>query len=95
MAPRLLPREKYGQFFSANQTFGYLTLIISPPLVGLPLETIRDYRYVFVACGICSALTFVASVTLFLQWKKLGSDLHFTPPETAHGEPGLRPSTSI
>ena len=80
MSPRLLPRDRYGQFLSANSTLGWITLMITPPLWGLLLGTIRDYRYVFVFCGICTAIAFLASVTLFLQWKQLGGDRHYTPP---------------
>ena len=83
LTPRLLPRERYGQFFSAIQTFGFLPLIVTPPLCGLLLETIRDYRYLFILCGICTTLTFIASLTLYLQWKRLGGDRNFKPPEVA------------
>lgn len=80
--PRLLPTDKYGQFFSANSTIGLTTLVLSPPLFGWLLETIRDYRYIFVFSGICMFLALVACVTLFLQWKKLGGDRSFVPPRT-------------
>ena len=92
LGPRLLPRDKYGQFVSANTAFGYVGLILTPPLVGLLLERIRDYRYIFAMCGVSTALAFMACVTLFLQWKKRGGDLHFTPPETVCGELRLNPS---
>jgi len=81
LTPRLLPREKYGQFFSAIQTFGFIPLIVFPYFFGLLLETIRDYRYLFIFCGLCTTLTFIASLTLYLQWKRLGGDENFTPPD--------------
>ena len=79
--PRLLPLSRYGQFMSANQTFGYIGLVITPPLCGLLLETIRDYRYVFVFCGMSTGFACIACITLFLQWKKYGGDLHYKTPE--------------
>ena len=82
LLPRLLPTDKYGQFFSANSTIGFITLVLSPPLFGWLLETIRDYRYIFYFSGICMTLAFIACVTLFRQWQKLGGDLTFTPPRT-------------
>ncbi len=80
--PRVFPADKYGQFFSANSTIGLTTMVLSPPLFGWLLETIRDYSYIFVFSGTCTTLALVACVTLFLQWKKLGGDLAFTPPRT-------------
>ncbi len=85
LAPRLFPRGKYGQFVSANAIFGITSLVIAPPIVGLLLESIRDYRYVFIFSGVCTTITLVACVTLFRQWRKLGGDQHYTPPETALG----------
>jgi len=78
--PRLLPREKYGQFFSANQIFGLIGAVLAPVMCGWFLECVRDYRYIFAWCGVCVLLAFVASVTLFRHWKKLGGDLNYTPP---------------
>ncbi|MCX6945494.1 MAG: hypothetical protein NT173_12185 [Opitutales bacterium] len=82
LTPRMLPREKYGQFFSANQTFGYMSMIIAPPICGQLLGMVRDYRYLFIFCGVCTSLTLVALITLYFQWQRLGGDLHYTPPDT-------------
>lgn len=82
LTPRLLPRNNYGQFFSANQTFGYISMIIVPPICGWLLGVVRDYRYLFIFCGVCTSLTFFAIITLYFQWKKLGGDQDFVPPNT-------------
>ncbi len=87
LTPRLLPRTQFGQFFSANQTFGYMSMIITPPICGWLLGMVRDYRYLFIFCGVCTSLTLVALVVLYFQWKKLGGDLHFTPPDTIFKTP--------
>ena len=86
LTPRMLPLDRYGQFFSANQTFGYISLIAMPPLCGLLLGIIRDYRYIFIFCGVCTSLACVALVTLFLQWRKLGGAQRFKPPITVSPE---------
>lgn len=80
MTPRLLPREKYGQFLSANHIFGLVSLIVTPPLCGLLLEHLRDYRYVFALSGAWTACAFIAGGTLYLQWRRLGGDRNFQPP---------------
>jgi MFS family permease len=83
LAPRLLPRERYGQFISANGIFGITSLIIAPPLVGRLLDTIRDYRYIYLLCAFCTVMAMLVSWTLYLQWKKLGGDAGYTPPDTS------------
>jgi maltose/moltooligosaccharide transporter len=81
LGPLILPRERYGQFVSANLVFGMIGLIFAPPLVGWLLQRIGDYRYVFFFCGILTSLSLVALLTLYAQWKKLGGDSRFTPPD--------------
>ena len=81
MGPRLLPRERYGQFVSANLIFGMVGLVIAPPIVGRLLQSIADYRYVFIFCGVLTSLSLVALLLLHAQWKKLGGVRGFTPPD--------------
>jgi MFS family permease len=92
LTPRLLPREQYGQFFSANQTFGYSSMILTPPVCGFLLGMVRDYRYLFIFCGVCTSLAFLALITLYVQWKKLGGDRQFSPPNTiGNASPAIGP----
>jgi len=85
MAPRLLPRERYGQFVSANLMLGMVGMIFAPPLIGWLLQRIGDYRYVFLFCGVLTAFALVALLALLAQWEKLGGDRHFTPPDPVLG----------
>lgn len=80
MGPRLLPRDRYGQFVSANLIFGMVGMIFMPPIIGALLEWLRDYRYVWVFCGILNVLAAAALITLRWQWHRLGGDQSFTPP---------------
>src|ERR1019366_3207153 len=59
LTPRMLPLDRYGQFVSANQTFAFMSLIVTPPLCGLLLGVVRDYRYIFIFCGACTTMAFV------------------------------------
>lgn len=79
--PRLLPRDRYGQFIGANLLLGMVGLIIAPPFIGWLLEVIRDYRYLFLMSGAFTTLGTLACYTLYRQWLKLGGDLNFVPPE--------------
>lgn len=91
LTPRMLPLDRYGQFFSANQTFGYLSLILFPPVCGWMLSTVRDYRLIFILCGICTSLSCISLILLYRQWKQLGGDRGFKPPVTIAGEPASAP----
>lgn len=81
MGPRLLPRTHYGQFVSANLIFGMVGLIFAPPIVGALLGALRDYRLVFILCGILNIFASIALIALYQQWKKLGGDKSFAPPD--------------
>jgi MFS family permease len=65
-------------------------LTLAPPLVGWLLQRIGDYRHVFLFCGVLASLALVALIALFAQWKKLGGDLHFTPPDPAGKKTPIR-----
>jgi MFS family permease len=83
--PRLLPPDKYGQFFSANTVFGFVGVVLSPVACGWFLGAIRDYRYLLAWCGVFTFLSFAATVSLFVRWKSLGGDQGYRPP----GESGI------
>ena len=78
--PRLLPRSKYGQFFTANQIFGFAGVALAPVLCGSLLEFVKDYRYIYVWCGGCTLLGCVMCVFLYRHWKRLGGDNDYRPP---------------
>ena len=82
--PRLLPRAKYGQFFTANQIFGFLGVALAPVLCGALLETVKDYRFIYVWCGGCTFLGFLMCVFLFRDWRSRGGDHGFRPPGHEH-----------
>jgi maltose/moltooligosaccharide transporter len=78
--PRLLPRTKYGQFFTANQIFGFLGVAVAPVLAGWLLETVKDYRYIYVWCGGCTLVGFVMCLFLYREWLVRGGDQGYRPP---------------
>ena len=81
MFPALFPREKYGQFFSANQLFFSLGLVFAPFLCGWLMDELRDYRYLYLWSGAFASLAAVAAASLYWHWKRLGGDEGFVPPE--------------
>ena len=78
--PRLLPRSKYGQFFTANQIFGFAGVTLAPVLCGALLETVKDYRFIYVWCGVCTLGGFFMCALLYRHWMSLGGDAGYRPP---------------
>jgi len=78
--PRLLPRSKYGQFFTANQIFGFAGVALAPVLCGGLLESVKDYRFIYVWCGGCTLAGFFMCVFLYRHWMRLGGDVSYRPP---------------
>jgi maltose/moltooligosaccharide transporter len=80
MLPRLLPRERYGQFCSANAMFNAVATIAAPYLCGMLLDVTKDYRWVFLWCAVWSAAGATITFAVLLHWKRLGGDSHYVPP---------------
>jgi len=81
LSPRLLPRERYGQFVSANLIFGMIGLVFAPPFVGALMQWIADYRYSFLFCGVSCTLSLAALLVLQAQWEKYGGARNYVPPD--------------
>jgi maltose/moltooligosaccharide transporter len=81
LGPRVLPRERYGQFVSANYIFGMVGQVLAPPVVGMLMQRIADYRYSFFLSGVSNTLALVALYVFYRQWKTLGGEKSFTPPD--------------
>lgn len=80
MFPVLFPREKYGQYFSANQLFFSVGLVFAPFLCGQLMDLLKDYRYLFVWSGSCTALAAYFAFGVFRHWKRLGGDVGYVAP---------------
>ena len=91
---RMLPKERYGQFCSAQAMFRSICVILLGLLAGVILDVLKGitmkhgmpatfvYRF-------CPVLQWVAQITasifmlfVYKYFKKLGGDEHYTPPGT-------------
>jgi len=84
MFARLLPQNKYGQFFSANQLFFCAGLMFAPVLCGWLLEVVKNYRYIFLWSGFFALLGLCVAIAVFYHWRRLGGDKNYIPPELLH-----------
>jgi len=97
MGPRLFPRDKYGQFCSANSIVFSTGLMIGMWACGKLLDRMGSHRYAFL-WTFCFALVGCLMISLvYRDWKRLGGDEHYEPPlkgqtaeprgfEVIHGE---------
>ncbi len=91
MFMRLLPKERYGQFSSANAMLRSFAMIFGSLLVGFFMNYLQtglgmgDFRYRFypVWTAFFQGLSLVFLVFLYREWKKRGGDKGYTPPMVA------------
>jgi maltose/moltooligosaccharide transporter len=88
MYMRLLPRDRYGQFASANamvRAFVRIFLSVAAgAFIGWMGRWYGERRYTWVAGWqlFFQVLAAVFLILLYRQWKRHGGDMHYTPPQT-------------
>ncbi len=80
LMPRLLPRERYGQFCSANAMFAACAMVAAPFCAGLLLDAMKDYRWIFLWSATFAAGGAVTVLLVIRHWKALGGDKAYVPP---------------
>ena len=76
----LLPKAKYGQYMSAMGIITAIGVIIGNYLAGAFFDLFPNYQLMYLWNGIFEALACVASVIVFLNWKKLGGAANYACP---------------
>ena len=77
----LMPRDKYGQFCSAQQILVSLTVSASSVLGGKLIDRF-GYRVIFVWDFTITALATLTLLVVLYDWKRLGGRSHYQPPPT-------------
>jgi WD40 repeat protein len=93
----MLPKAKYGQFCSANAMVkqavaavaGVSGAVYMDWLTTSALDT-DNYRWGFIFQASAHALSLLAMVVVYQQWKKLGGD-NYVAPEAEHPSAGEKP----
>jgi maltose/moltooligosaccharide transporter len=79
--PRLFPRAKFAQFYSAAGIILAVGFIGIPPVVGRILDlTNHAYHYTFVIGGAVAAVGCGVFLYLYSQFKRLGGMKNYQPP---------------
>jgi MFS family permease len=84
---RIFPRSRYGQFCSANAMLRSVSAIVTGILVGVFLDTIKNWkgeRIAYFCLPLWNMFFFGLAlfflIHLFKSWNKLGGDLAYVPP---------------
>ena len=86
----ILPRERFGQFGSANQIVTALTVIVGSFLAGRFIDwttlggtRLSGYRYLYWWQFVCQSLSLVAMVFMYRSWRRHGGPSNYIPPTVA------------
>jgi Na+/melibiose symporter-like transporter len=88
MYMRLLPKDRYGQFCSANAAFRALAMILGSILAGLMMDALKHwagmdewrYRYYATWVVVCQIPSILFMLLLYREWTVRGGDRGYVPP---------------
>ena len=80
LGPRIFPRDKYGQFCSANSMVISLGAIPGLWLCGKFLDAMGSHRYLFLWFFCFAGVGAILIWMVYVQWKRLGGDEAYEPP---------------
>ncbi len=76
----LLPKERWGQFCSAQAMFQAFVLIVANYGGGLMIDWIGDYRFIFVWDAIFTSIALIAIFFVYTGWKRYGGQKAYIAP---------------
>ena len=80
---RMLPRDRYGQFNSANVIVWQLGWAAMAIACGKFLDLVGDNRFLFLWFSAFTAFGLVMTLLVYRDWKRLGGDDSYVPPLSA------------
>ncbi|KKS44670.1 MAG: hypothetical protein A2Y13_02260 [Planctomycetes bacterium GWC2_45_44] len=76
----LVPREKYGQFSSANAIVNSLGIILGSFLAGKFFDIIGNYRYLYIWVAFFGFLSLIPMFFVYREWSRRGGIKGYVPP---------------
>ena len=80
MMVALMPKEKFGQFCSANSVINCVIMIVANYFAGMAVD-IWGYRVMFIWDFIFTIIATAMLFWIYLQWRKLGGAKNYHPPQ--------------
>ena len=80
LGPRILPKDKYGQFCSANSMVWHLGLAIGVVACGKFVDVVGNRRWIFAWFFVFTLAGMIMMWLVYLDWKKFGGDENYVAP---------------
>jgi maltose/moltooligosaccharide transporter len=80
MFAALLPKERYGQFCSAQAIFNSVGQIVGSAAAGLFMDFVHDYRYVFVWQAVFIGASLFPMLIVYRGWQRHGGAKNYVAP---------------
>jgi predicted MFS family arabinose efflux permease len=88
----LLPKDRYGQFLSANVLVSSVGVILGNVLTGLFMDWVGDYRYAFIWQAAFVTVSLSPRLPVYRGWKRFGGAVGYVPPAVLEWGSSLRGS---
>jgi len=86
---QMLPKERFGQFCSANALVNNVARLIIPQMgAAFIVYTGLNYRLIWIWQTVFMVIAFGCLVVVYLQWKRCGGDNYVAPSLDAPADPG-------
>lgn len=83
MMMAILPRERYGQFCSAQAVIGSLGMMIANAAAGWLIDATGDNpRFLWIWMFACQGAAVLLLVPVYRMWCSYGGSVHYLPPDT-------------
>ena len=76
----LLPKDRYGQFCSAQAMINALAMILANYLGGWFIDVTGNYRYIYCWYAFFMLLSLACMLPVYVGWKRYGGDAAYVPP---------------
>jgi MFS family permease len=83
----LLPKDRYGQFCSAQAMINALAMILANYLAGGFIDLTGNYRYIYAWYAAFTFLSLICMLPVYAGWKRYGGDAAYVPPSPAPRTP--------
>jgi maltose/moltooligosaccharide transporter len=81
MYAALLPKDRYGQFCSAQAMLNSAGLIVGSALAGVFMTWVKDYQYTYMWRSAFLFLSLIPMLLVYRGWKKYGGRKNYVAPD--------------
>ena len=80
MYAALLPRDRYGQFCSAQAMVNAVAMIIANYGAGRFIDLVHNYRFIYLWASVFAVLSTISMIVVYKGWRKNGGSQNYVVP---------------